>query len=205
MIQSLILDVDNVLADSIRAWCMLAKQYLGIDVHFDKITNHKLVGCVSASPEQVFRLQDQVWMNWRKLKPIETGIGRTIDKIREMGVEIVVASSGPKRHVAYAKDWLALKHIDYDRFCSVVHKSEIMADALVDDAPEEALLFASTGRTAFLYDRPWNRSIRESSSKRIRSIRALQNILEEDRLSLGEPDRVVRSGNLVHVQISQSR
>jgi len=204
MIQSLILDVDNVLADSIRAWCTLAKRDLGIIAHFDKITNHKLVGCVSASPEQVFRLQDHVWANWRKLKPVEMGIGRTIDSIRDMGVEIVVATSGPKRHVAHVRAWLAQNHIGYGRFCSVAHKSEIKADALVDDAPDEALSFASTGRTAFLYDRPWNRSIRDASTTRIASIRALQGALE-DTLLLSKHDRIVRSRRAVHAQISQSR
>jgi hypothetical protein len=150
-------------------------------------------------------LQDHVWMNWPKLKPIEREIGRTIGSIRDIGVEIVIATSGPKRHVPYVKDWLALNRIGYDRFCSVVGKSGIRADALVDDAPDEALSFASTGRIAFLFDQPWNRSIRDASTTRIPSIRVLHNILEEDPFSLGGRDRIVQSRNLVHAQISKPR
>lgn len=202
MIRSLILDVDNVLADSIRAWCTLAKRRLQINVAFDSITNHKLVGCVNASPEEVFRLQDYVWLNWRRLRPIEGGIGRTIDRIRKMGVEIVIATSGPKRHVPYVKDWLALRRIGFDTFCSITHKSSIKADALVDDAPEEILLFASEGKAAFLYDQPWNRSMGKSSFTRIPSIEKLLNILQKDRFPGNEHDRILRSRDMAHAQMS---
>jgi 5'(3')-deoxyribonucleotidase len=204
MIRSLVLDVDNVLADSIRAWCTLAKRRLRIDVAFDSITNHKLVGCVNASPEEVFRLQDYVWVNWRRLKPIEAGIERTIDSIRKMGVEIVIATSGPKRHIPYVRDWLALRRIGYDTFCSVTHKSSIKADALVDDAPEEILLFTSEGKAAFLYEQPWNRSMRETSFTRIPDIGTLLDILQKDRLAESEHDCIVRSGDPVHAKMSQS-
>ena len=199
MIKSLILDVDNVLADSIRTWCTLAKRRLGIDVNFDSITNHKLVGCVSASPEEIFRLQDYVWENWRRLKPLEEDIQRTMEKIRQISVEIVIATSGPKRHIPHVKDWLALRRIDYDRFYPVTHKFSINADALVDDSLEEIILFASRGRSAFLYDQPWNRSTEESSFTRIPNLRTLPSILQKDKFWARGNDLIVRSRDLVHV------
>jgi 5'(3')-deoxyribonucleotidase len=181
MIRKLIFDVDNVLADSIGAWCKLARRDAGIDVDFACIRNHKLVGCVGLPAEKVFKLQDLVWMHWKELSPVETNIQGIVSKIRKMGVQIAIATSGPRRHVSYVREWLTYRRISCDKFYWATNKSDIDADALVDDAPEEIERFASTERIAFMYDRPWNQLVLGSSFTRISSIARLHDILKRDR------------------------
>jgi 5'(3')-deoxyribonucleotidase len=167
------IDVDNVLADSIRTWCRLVKQRLGIRIEFKNITSHKLVGCVPLTSTQIFELQDAVWSNWTSLPTTEGDVAGTVDRLRRMGYRVSVATSGPSRHMNYVKEWLARNRIAYDTFESVSTKCDLSADILVDDAPEEISAFAAPDRKAFLYDRPWNRAISGRKFLRITRLRQL--------------------------------
>jgi len=63
------------------------------------------------------------------------------------------------RLIPYVKQWLGKLQISHNKFfhctkkCS---KSDIQAEALVDDAPEEVQSFLRSGRQGFLYSQPWN-------------------------------------------------
>jgi 5'(3')-deoxyribonucleotidase len=174
MIRSLIVDVDNVLADSIGSWCRLARLESNLDIEFGSITSHKLIGCVRMSPREVFRLQDQVWRKWRSLKSTERGIGKTVSNLRKVGVKIIVATSGPSRHLPFVKRWLTFRRLKYDTLCNTSDKSTLEGDAIIDDAPEEARGFAATGRPAFLYDRPWNRTFDSPGITRIQRLQQME-------------------------------
>jgi 5'(3')-deoxyribonucleotidase len=168
-----VIDVDNVLADSIRTWCKLVKERLAVDIKFENITSHKLVGCVPFTPAQIFDLQDNVWGNWPQLPTTEEGIPHILEQLQGMDYRINLATSGPVRHVRYVRKWLARNRIPYDKFENVKNKSNLSADILVDDAPEEIRAFASTKRSAFLYDRPWNRALANGRFLRITKLSQL--------------------------------
>lgn len=153
------IDVDNVLADSIRTWCRLVKQRLGIRIEFESIISHKLVGCVPLTPTQIFELQDEVWSNWTSLPTTEGDVAGTVDRMRRMGYRVNVVTSGPSRHISYVKKWLARNQVAYDKFENVSTKRDLLADILVDDAPDQIAAFVAPDRRAFLYDRPWNRAV----------------------------------------------
>jgi 5'(3')-deoxyribonucleotidase len=167
------IDVDNVLADSIRTWCRLVRQRLGIRIEFENITSHKLVGCVPLTPTQIFELQDEVWSKWMSLPTTERDVAGTINQLHRMRYRVNVATSGPSRHTNYVKEWLARNRIAYDTFENVPTKCGLSADILVDDAPEEISAFAGSGRRAFLYDRPWNRALSGREFSRIATLRQL--------------------------------
>jgi 5'(3')-deoxyribonucleotidase len=173
----IVIDVDNVLADSIRTWCRLVRQRLGIRIEFANIVSHKLVGCVPLTPTQIFDLQDEVWRNWASLPATETDVARTIDRLHSMGYRVDVVTSGPSRHTNCVKEWLSHNQIAYDKFKNIAAKRDLSADILVDDAPEEIVAFAASHRRAFLYDRPWNRALSGQNIIRIAKLSQLSRFL----------------------------
>jgi 5'(3')-deoxyribonucleotidase len=172
-ISSLAVDVDNVLADSISRWCVLAKN-LGYSVAKDQIMSHKLVGSVPIEPDQIFRIQDAVWMDWRNLSPTEPSLHITMAELKRRLVKIVVVTSGPSRHRSGIESWLRARNLPFDEFYSLgprVSKTTVMTDALVDDAPEAVSSFISTGRQGFLYSQPWNKNAKIRNAIVIRTLR----------------------------------
>lgn len=161
-IRSLAIDVDNVLADSIARWCVLARSY-GCSIAKEQVKSHKLVGSVPMEPSRIFEIQDAVWKDWQSVPPTEPLQSAMIDKLRRKHIKIIIVTSGPARHRSGIQSWLRDRQLLYDEFhilAQGVSKATIAADALVDDAPESVRAFTSIGRAGFLYSQPWNRTSR---------------------------------------------
>lgn len=166
-------DVDNVLADSMSFWCRKATKYLGRVVTKEEITSHKIVGSVSMSPPEIFRLQNEVWVEWRNLRATERFLSQKLGLFRENGFHVVIATSRPLRSINLVKKWLAWQKIPYDEFIALGPyrpKSEIETDVLVDDAPDQIREFVRIGKTGFLYTQPWNKNIEVKRAILVKSI-----------------------------------
>ena len=171
-IRSLAIDVDNVLADSIARWCVLASNS-GCAVKKEQIRYHKLVGSVLMEPHKIFELQDAVWKDWQNVSPTEPSQSAIIEELRQRKIKIVIVTSGPARHKSGILSWLKANQISYDEFHNLergTSKNVIAADALVDDAPEAIISFTSIGRIGFLYSQPWNKKAIVANSISIRSL-----------------------------------
>lgn len=166
-------DVDNFLADSIGCWCKRATRYLNRAVCKDDIKNPKIVGSIPMAPHDVFKLQNEVWLDWRNLPMTEPIIARKFEVLRENDFRILIVTSTPLRHRRSVKKWLALREIPFDEFHAIgVHGSKIStkADALVDDSLAEIGRFVRADKTGFLYIQPWNRDTVIKGSIRVQSI-----------------------------------
>ena len=166
-------DVDNVLADSMTCWCGKATKYLGRVVTKEEIKVHKIVGSVPMSPREIFRLQDEVWAEWRDLPTTEKHLTRKLEFLRKNGIQVFVVTSRPLRSINFVEKWLALQKIPYDQFFAIGpyrSKSEIEADALVDDAPDQVREFIQAGRTGFLYVQPWNKNAKVRKAVIVKSV-----------------------------------
>jgi len=184
MINRLAIDVDNVLADSIGRWCVKASKHLGLKIHKNQIASHKIVGSVPMNAGDIFRLQDEVWREWRNLPTTEPSLTRSISAIRKLSVEVVIVTSRPMRLVACVRDWLAENQIHYDEFHTIgpkVSKASLCVDALVDDAPEMIESFIAMGRTGFLYSQPWNRRIRIAGAVVVENFQDIIRFLRKER------------------------
>jgi len=169
----IIFDVDNVLADTIACWCWKVSGYLGVPLKKDAIRSHKIVGFVPIPAQQIFNSLDQVWSEWQNLPPTEEEIGRKVDIFRDNGFKVCIATSRPKRLTDCVLEWLNKMQIHYDSFHPLgprQSKTQIAADSLVDDAPEEIRGFVRTGRTGFLYNQPWNAKATIQNAIRIKEI-----------------------------------
>jgi 5'(3')-deoxyribonucleotidase len=171
-------DLDNVLADSVGSFCKKASRLLGKKITNEDIKSHKIVGSIQLSPREIFRLQDEVWRDWKSIRSTESGIPETLSSLQRLGFVIWVVTSRPQRFMDSVGLWLLFNRVPYDRFCPLgpkVPKAVVSCDALVDDAPEQVGGFIQDSRVAFLYDRPWNRG---PISKGIIRIRSLVEVLQ---------------------------
>ena len=184
-ISSLAIDVDNVLADSISRWCVLARG-LGYSVVKDQIKSHKLVGSVPMEPDQIFKIQDAVWKDWQNLPVTEPSLCTTMAALRQ-SLRIVIVTSGPSRHRSEIESWLGANDLPFDEFHNLGprgSKTSAMADALVDDAPEAISSFISTGRRGLLYSQPWNKNVKIKNAIVVRSLRDIMRYLSSRQLGL---------------------
>jgi len=183
MIRKLAIDVDNVLADSIGTWCVKASKYLECEIDKNQIASHKIVGSVPMNAKDIFRLQDEVWRDWRNLPTTEPNLTTSILAIKKLAVKVIIVTSRPMRLVTCIKDWLAGNQIDYDEFYAIgpkVSKASLHVDALVDDAPDSIQSFIATGRTGFLYSQPWNRKASIAGAIVVKDFRDIIRFLGKD-------------------------
>jgi 5'(3')-deoxyribonucleotidase len=161
-LKRIIFDVDNVLADSITCWCKKASSHLGYPVSKEDIKSHKIVGSVPMLPREIFRLQDEVWREWRQLPPTEEDIPEKLLILKNRGFKVYIATSRPLRSASLVRSWINHMRIPYDCFYPLGPfkvKAEIDSDFLVDDAPDQILSYIAKERTGFLYEQPWNRKV----------------------------------------------
>ena len=169
----IVFDVDNVLADTMTSFCRKASSLAGFKIDKQQIANHKVVGSIPLSSQTIFRLQREVWREWKTLPPLENHLPKKMCAFQEIGFEIYIATAIPLRLVSYVKQWLTKEKIPYAKFFQIQRncsKSNIEADALVDDAPEEVHNFLRSGRQGFLYLQPWNATARISGAILINNI-----------------------------------
>lgn len=166
-------DVDNVLADSMTCWCRKATKLLREEVTKEQIKTHKIVGSIQISPHEIFKLQDEVWDEWKDLPTTEEHLSRKLTILRQNGFQVFVITSRPLRSIDLVQKWLAHNKIPYDKFYPIGtyrSKTEIEANALVDDAPEEIRDFVQLGRIGFLYVQPWNRKVKVGKAVVVESV-----------------------------------
>mgnify|MGYP001116753951 CR=1 FL=1 len=169
----IVFDVDNVLADTMTSFCRKASKLVGFKVDKQHIKNHKVVGSIPLPPQAIFSLQSVVWAEWEKLPTVEDNLLKKLHAIQKIGFEIYVATAAPLRLIPYVKQWLKKVQIPHNKFfhchkgCS---KSDIQAEALVDDAPDEVQSFVRCGRQGFLYLQPWNSTAKILGAILVRNI-----------------------------------
>jgi 5'(3')-deoxyribonucleotidase len=169
----IVFDVDNVLADTMTIFCKKASGLLGFEVGKRHIKNHKVVGSIPLQPQMIFSLQSEVWADWKNLPPLEENLSRKMQAFQEIGFEVYIATSIPLRLMPNVKQWLEKLQIRHDKFFHCTRrycKSDIQAEALVDDAPEEVQGFLRSGRKGFLYLQPWNSTRKIQGAVLVRNI-----------------------------------
>jgi len=169
----IVFDVDNVLADTMTIFCRKASGLLGFEVGKRHIKNHKVVGSIPLAPQTIFSLQSEVWADWKKLPPLEENLPQKMQAFQENGFGIYIATSIPSRLIPNVEHWLEKLQIPHNKFFPCVKgrsKSDIQAEALVDDSPEEVQSFLRSGRQGFLYSQPWNSTRKISGAVLVRNI-----------------------------------
>lgn len=183
---TIIFDVDNVLADTMGVFCKKASKLVGFEVNKEQIQSHKVVGSIPLSSETIFRIQGKVWSDWNNLPLLEKDLSEKMVAFKKIGFEIYVATAVPSRLVPYVKKWIKSKKIPFSKFFHCPKKrskSQIQAEALIDDSPEEIRRFIRSRKKGFLYLQPWN--VKSEISKAI-VVKNLDDVLKHYGVKKGE-------------------
>ncbi len=95
--QRIAFDLDNVIADSIGSFCTRVSKLTRKTISKDGIKSHKIVGSVPLPPREIFRLQDEVWKDWKSVYPTEEGIPDMLNQLKTRGHEVYIVTSRPSR------------------------------------------------------------------------------------------------------------
>ena len=174
----IVVDVDNVLADSIGRVLEIINERYKTKYIKDDIRSPKLVGSVKLAPQEIFSIQRESWKNWRQIKPLESNPSDLIRVLKEIGLEVVISTTSPNPIPMYINQWLQSYELGAFLFKPLRRQNSkytLECQYLVDDTVEEIINFSSNERVAFLYNQPWNTNasipedlIRVSSLKQVK-------------------------------------
>jgi 5'(3')-deoxyribonucleotidase len=163
--KTIVLDVDNVLADTAGVFCSLATLRLGRSITKEMIRSPKIIGSFRANPRVIIDMLDHVWEEWEDLPLLEGDAPSTIRELQSRGNVIIIATSRPLRSKNQVIQWLRRNKVPHDRFEHLgpyEAKSSLNADILVDDDSSQVVDFAISRdqlRHGIIFNQPWNRAM----------------------------------------------
>ena len=160
------LDLDGVCADYIAAMRQVTADSLGVasaDLPEKRSWGFedwgiaheqwKVLHREAVNERRVFRDADMI-----------TGADTAVRCLHDAGAVVRVITnrlcddSDPVKVFADTSQWLNTRGIPYDELCFVADKSTVAADVYVDDSPSVLEALAAAGRTAVVFDWPYNRT-----------------------------------------------
>ena len=168
------LDVDGVLADTIRLWIRLWSKKSGQRLDYEDVIEWNFWRGLGITSEEFMELMRMAWRMWRDLPPTEPNLSEKVARLRTLGrVDIVTAR--PRDVEKYTLLWLEAHGISFDDIVwirSSGMKARLDYDVFIDDSPLLVDGCMLRTRILLLYDRPWNRNI-SCESEFVRRIRSL--------------------------------
>lgn len=156
------LDLDGVLADTMRVWVTLWNKKGKKKIRFEDITSWDFWKGLNITSDEFNLIFNTVWKFWDKIPPTEEMIDEKVRRLNKLGhVDIVTGRTLDTAEEA--KMWLNSYDIEFRNFIIVPPekgKWELNYDVFIDDAPNVAMGAIKMEKYVLLYDRPWNRDVK---------------------------------------------
>jgi len=152
------LDVDGVLADTIRSWLRLCNKRFGMNLTYDQIDHWNFWKDVGINQEDFEGLFNEAWYNWRVLPPTEDKLAAKVELLKNIG-KVDIVTGRTLDTMRYVEKWLAMQSINCNKIVVVEPdktKGHLDYDIFIDDSPLNAIDAAERGKMALVYDQPWN-------------------------------------------------
>jgi len=176
------LDLDGVLADTMRLWIKIWKQRTGYELRYEDLVEWDFWRRLGITSQEFMRIMDEAWRQWRYLPPTEENLSEKVSLLKTLG-RIDIVTARPKPTEEYAFKWLEYHKIPYDNYVwigSMREKILLDYDVYIDDSPIVAEEASINHKLILLYDRPWNSDIAETNYvKRVKSLSQAYRILRD--------------------------
>ncbi|MEM1991939.1 MAG: hypothetical protein QXY58_04825 [Nitrososphaerota archaeon] len=156
------LDLDGVLADSISVWLMIWNASKGSSLALEDVKCWDFWKELGITSGEFHRIFYKAWKNWKLIQPTEPNLVSKVIMLEELG-RVDIVTSRPKNTRTYVLKWLERHGLGNKNIVFVKsNKSELDYDVYIDDSPINAEEIASAGKYVALYDRPWNRDVKDT-------------------------------------------
>lgn len=155
------LDVDGVLADTIRSWLKLCNERFGLNLLYEQIDHWNFWKDVGITQQDFEKLFNEAWSDWKSMPPTEDKLSAKVEFLKGFG-EVDIVTGRSLDTMGYVKRWLNMHRIKSNRIVLVEPdeaKGSLDYDVFIDDSPLNAVDAAERGKTALIYDQPWNRHV----------------------------------------------
>jgi len=172
------LDLDGVLADTMRLWIKLWRRRTGQIIEFEDLDEWDFWKKLGINEGEFMDVMNDAWRLWKIMPPTEDSLSEKVKEIKKFGkVDIVTAR--PRVTERYVLNWLRLHKIPYDEYVwirSCREKPSLNYDVYIDDSPLIVDGCMRRRKLLILYDRPWNKLIQENIY--VRRIKSLSQVYE---------------------------
>lgn len=165
------LDLDGVLADSISEWLAIWNELKGSSLTLEDVKCWDFWKELGITSSEFHRIFYRAWKNWQLIQPTEPDLISKVAMLEELG-KVDIVTSRPKNTRKYVLKWLEKFGLGGKNVVFVTsNKSELDYDVYIDDSPINAEEIAAAGKYVALYDRPWNRHVKDTDRiKRIMNL-----------------------------------
>lgn len=169
------LDLDGVLADTIRVWLRIWNEHRFPRLTYESIDTWDFWRKLGISEAEFAGIFARAWLMWEEIPPVEEGIAEKVRRLSELGtVDVVTGRPAEERERVVL--WLRRHGISYRGLVvGVTDKVRLGYDVYIDDSPLVAIAGARSGRLVLLRDQPWNRDVRSNSY--VRRVRGLDEAI----------------------------
>lgn len=162
-------DLDGVLANSMKTWIKIWYEDTGQLIEFEEINDWFFWRKLKIDAETFMRVLNKAWIKWVDIPPTEENIGEKVHRLKTLGrIDIVTARSRSTEE--YALKWLNYHKIPFDKYVWTTDsqsKAELEYDVYIDDSPSMVEVLEETDKLLLLYSQPWNRHIQEKTNIKI--------------------------------------
>lgn len=168
------LDLDGVLADTIRLWLDLYREQTGRRLSKEEVNDWDFWRRLGFTEREFYESFMGVWRHWERIPPTEPDLAGKVAALRRLGVVDIVTVREPET-VKAAKAWLNRQGVIYQRLVVVPpprSKVDYPYDVYIDDSPNVVLEAVRRGRRALLYVQPWNHRVPDGAGVvRVKSLK----------------------------------
>lgn len=176
------LDVDGVLADTMRTWISLWNRSSDRKLSYEDLSEWDFWRRLGISSGEFMRLMNEAWRLWRRIPETEPNLSEKVSRLKSLG-KLDILTARPRGTEKYTLKWLEAHRIPYDDYVWIESsrlKASLDYDAFIDDSPLIVDGCVIRRRLLLLYDRPWNRRVPEGRHvRRIKSLDEAYHILAE--------------------------
>jgi len=176
------LDLDGVLADTMKLWLRLWNRRTGQKLSYEDLTEWDFWRNLEISEAEFMEIMNEAWRMWKSLPPTEPNLSEKVSRLKELG-RIDIVTARPRETEKYALRWLDEQGILYDSYVWIRSsriKAKLDYDVFIDDSPLIVDGCIMRKKILLLYDRPWNKNVPESRLVyRIKSLDEAYAILKE--------------------------
>lgn len=179
------LDVDGVLADAMPSWLRLCNDRFNLNLTYDQIDKWNFWKDKGMSVKDFERIFNDAWADWKSIPPTEEKLSKKVDLLHKLGYVDIVTGRSPTTMENVTK-WLDMQKIRRNRIIVVESdqtKGYLDYDIFIDDSPLNVVDVAERGKTALVYDQPWNRDV--SQRENLLRVRDLSEAVTRIRAMLG--------------------